>query len=328
VSAPAERYFEAGQWDEALAVLAPAAQLGPEGIPAWAHGLIALIAGHRDHHALAGEHLAAADVQQARSASPDFSPYLLLARALAAEQAARPGEAVGMLADTLNAPAGDVPHRYVLLPTLARLALAAGDAGLASAVSHAATAEAERGALPAQAAARWCRGLVNEDPGLVLDAAAFYEAAGRPLCRAQALEDVAVLLAGQVQIAAARREFADAAELYGRLGASWDLRRAESRLGGYGIRSRARARGRGARRSRPQYGWGALTPTEAKVARLVADGRSNPEIAAELFLSRNTVQTHVSHILAKLSARSRAEIIRLALGHPRSARADKRRPGR
>jgi DNA-binding NarL/FixJ family response regulator len=53
-----------------------------------------------------------------------------------------------------------------------------------------------------------------------------------------------------------------------------------------------------------------------KVARLVARGRSNPDVAADLFLSRNTVQTHVSHILAKLGARSRAEIVREALSHP------------
>jgi DNA-binding NarL/FixJ family response regulator len=52
------------------------------------------------------------------------------------------------------------------------------------------------------------------------------------------------------------------------------------------------------------------------VAYLVAMGRSNPDIAAELFLSRNTVQTHVSHILAKLGVRSRAEIVREAVRHP------------
>jgi len=61
---------------------------------------------------------------------------------------------------------------------------------------------------------------------------------------------------------------------------------------------------------------GALTPTEKKIAYLVGDGQANPDIAAELWLSRNTVQTHVSHILAKLSARSRVEIAREALQHP------------
>jgi DNA-binding NarL/FixJ family response regulator len=60
----------------------------------------------------------------------------------------------------------------------------------------------------------------------------------------------------------------------------------------------------------------ALTPTEVKVAYVVADGLSNPDAAAALFLSRNTVQTRVSHILAKLGARSRAEIIAEAVRHP------------
>jgi hypothetical protein len=50
----------------------------------------------------------------------------------------------------------------------------------------------------------------------------------------------------------------------------------------------------------------------------VAAGRSNPDIAGELYLSRNTVQTHVSHILAKLGARSRAEIVSEAARHPQA----------
>lgn len=63
-------------------------------------------------------------------------------------------------------------------------------------------------------------------------------------------------------------------------------------------------------RHRPATGWDALTPTEQKIARLVAKGLSNPDIASQLFLSRNTVQTHISHILTKFSARSRVEIAR------------------
>ena len=83
-----------------------------------------------------------------------------------------------------------------------------------------------------------------------------------------------------------------------------------ARLRRHGIRPR-----RGGRQAQAAAGWDALTPTEAKIASLIADGRSNPEIAADLFLSRNPVQTHVSHILAKLGAHSRAEIIRRAFQH-------------
>jgi predicted ATPase/DNA-binding CsgD family transcriptional regulator len=51
-----------------------------------------------------------------------------------------------------------------------------------------------------------------------------------------------------------------------------------------------------------------LTGRELEVARLVAEGRSNPEIAAALFLSRATVKSHVSHILRKLGLESRVQL--------------------
>ena len=49
--------------------------------------------------------------------------------------------------------------------------------------------------------------------------------------------------------------------------------------------------------------------------RLVAAGRSNPEIAAALFISPRTATTHVSRLYAKLGVASRAEAIALALRH-------------
>ncbi len=53
---------------------------------------------------------------------------------------------------------------------------------------------------------------------------------------------------------------------------------------------------------------GPLTPRELEIAHLVATGDSNPEIAAALFLSRKTVERHVSNILRKLGARNRTEL--------------------
>jgi DNA-binding NarL/FixJ family response regulator len=44
-----------------------------------------------------------------------------------------------------------------------------------------------------------------------------------------------------------------------------------------------------------------------EVLRLLADGRTNPEIAEALFISPGTARIHVSHILAKLDARTRTE---------------------
>jgi predicted ATPase/class 3 adenylate cyclase/DNA-binding CsgD family transcriptional regulator len=73
-------------------------------------------------------------------------------------------------------------------------------------------------------------------------------------------------------------------------------------------------RGRGERK-RPSTGWASLTPTERDVARLVADGLANNEIAARLFISRRTVQTHLTHVYAKLGINSRVQLAQEVAGH-------------
>jgi DNA-binding CsgD family transcriptional regulator len=51
-----------------------------------------------------------------------------------------------------------------------------------------------------------------------------------------------------------------------------------------------------------------LTPQERQIAELARDGLSNREIGARLFLSRRTVEWHLSHVFAKLGIRSRREL--------------------
>ncbi len=308
----AYQYFEAGQWDDALAELEPALGLDLGAGSSLAHGLIALIAGYRDAGGVAVEHLAAvSEPGSAAAAAAANSHYLHLAQAVAEERAGRPEQAVAVLAACLApAAAMRMPARHLLLPPLVRLALAVGDADTAAAAARAAAEEAEREPLPVKGAvADHCRGLLTADLAPVLAAAAYHGSAGLPLRRAEALTDAAVLLARQGGTVPARDWFDEAIGLYRRLEADWAIRSASARLREYGIQPR-----QDADRARPAHGWESLTPTEAKIARLIADGRSNPEIGAELLLSRNTVQAHVSRILAKFGAQSRREITTTAAG--------------
>jgi predicted ATPase/DNA-binding CsgD family transcriptional regulator len=69
-----------------------------------------------------------------------------------------------------------------------------------------------------------------------------------------------------------------------------------------------------------------LTARELEVARLVADGLSNPAIAAALFVSVATVKTHVSHILRKLGLESRTQLAGWVAAHHAGSAAPPQRP--
>ncbi len=58
-----------------------------------------------------------------------------------------------------------------------------------------------------------------------------------------------------------------------------------------------------------RVGWDALTPTEARVAELVAEGLSNPQVAAELLMGTETVKTHLSRVFDKVGVSNRKELI-------------------
>jgi predicted ATPase/DNA-binding CsgD family transcriptional regulator len=82
-------------------------------------------------------------------------------------------------------------------------------------------------------------------------------------------------------------------------------------------------RGRGEHAS-AAHGWGSLSPVERQVVDLASYGLNNPNIARELFISRNTVKAHLSHAYAKLGVTNRIELARLAARHC----ADDDRPGK
>ena len=308
----ATHYFLVGRWDDALVELDAIAQVPEDqAYTGMVHGLAALVAIRRDDRATAERHLTAAADQPANTpTSRANSMPLLTARSVSAERAGRTADALAVLVVLLD-PGYAHTERHLLLPDLVRLAVALDDVDTARAAAETCAADAARVPTPGrQAAADRCRGMLSGDPGPVLDAAGHYRRVGRRPELGQALEDAAVLLARRGDIEAARAAFGEALEVYDTLGVARDIRRAAARLRPYGI-----MRGSRAARPRGRHGWDALTPTERLVADLVADGRSNPDIAAHLLLSRRTVQAHVSHILDKLEVHSRIEIARTVASH-------------
>lgn len=89
---------------------------------------------------------------------------------------------------------------------------------------------------------------------------------------------------------------AHSAALFEDIGATRETRRAERLLSRMGVRPPARRQA------------GPLSGREMEVAQLVAEGLSNPAIAARLYLSRPTVASHVTHILTKLGFSARTQI--------------------
>ena len=196
-------------------------------------------------------------------------------------------------------------EQRLFAPDLARMLAAAGDSERGAEVATLAERLAEGNPdLPALAALSLrCRGLAARNPRMLAESAAAYRETNRPHERALACEDAAVALAHADGEGDAVALAGEALELYAELGAVRDAARVRARLREAGVRLGTRAPHR-----RATSGWEALTPAELRVAELMAEGLSNPEIAERLVVSRHTVVTHVSKVLAKLGLRSRLEV--------------------
>jgi ATP/maltotriose-dependent transcriptional regulator MalT len=151
---------------------------------------------------------------------------------------------------------------------------------------------------------------------LALASAAMADEAGAPI-----EAGLSRMLAGRVLAQAGQRdralaEFQGAAAQLHSCGALRYRDEAERELGMLGHRIH--------RRTRPGTADGTgietLTERELQVARLVVDRKTNPEIAAELFLSQKTVETHMRNIFRKLDVASRVELARAVERASRSAR--------
>jgi DNA-binding CsgD family transcriptional regulator/tetratricopeptide (TPR) repeat protein len=195
-------------------------------------------------------------------------------------------------------------------PPLVEADLALGDASAAAAHADQATALAESTPLAGpRAAAGRAQALVALARG---ETARAVELAGAAVADAERVD-------GALDVARARLIAGRALAASDRDGALLALAAAEqasATAGAARVRDEAlqeqrrlgRRVGRGGERGRAGGGVGALSPREREVAGLVADGRTNREIAARLFLSEKTIETVLSRVFRKLGVRSRAEV--------------------
>jgi DNA-binding CsgD family transcriptional regulator len=135
---------------------------------------------------------------------------------------------------------------------------------------------------------------IDKAASLLQLAVAQHEEVGDPFGRARALLALGVVRRRKRQKRAARDAIGAALIGFEQLGAATWVEKAREELGSIGGRTR-------------QEG---LTAAERRVAALVAEGQTNREVAAALFLGERTVASHLTHIYAKLGVRSRTELSR------------------
>jgi len=103
----------------------------------------------------------------------------------------------------------------------------------------------------------------------------------------------------------AAEEFRQAGDAAAAVGASTEKQLAELGLRRLGVRTWRRGQARAGENPLDR-----LSQREREIGTLIAAGHSNPEIASRLFLSRKTVERHVSNILARTGARNRTDLAR------------------
>lgn len=162
-------------------------------------------------------------------------------------------------------------------------------------------------------AALRCRAVLDGDPDMAMAAAEHYRKSPRQLELTWTLEDAGGLLADAGRTAEATRVLEEALAAYEQMGCIRAASRVQARLRKLGVRRRRRSSPAAAR-----VGWESLTPTERDVVSLVVEGLTNRQIGERLYVSRRTVETHLSHVFAKLGVANRAHLAAEAAGRVNS----------
>lgn len=306
-------HFFGGDWDDALAEATAARALIREGgsplFMAAGYSSAAQICLRRGD--LAGARTWVDETQQILSRSPQVGmDFFGWAMALVAEVTGdHDSFDIMQFGWDIMEPVGHLLAWRPVAPELVRMALTRGDTDRAAAVTSFAEGRARliSGVPSAEAAALRCRGLLEDDPETLVAAVEKFRESPRLFERARAAEDAAEALSRRGSAPHARALFEEALLFCEGVGAVRDVARITSTMRAAGLR-----RGSKERRQRPSFGWESLTATERRVAALTVDGMTNRSIAERLFVSKYTVQTHLSHIFAKLGISSRVELAAVA----------------
>ncbi|MFV2019988.1 helix-turn-helix transcriptional regulator [Micromonospora sp. LOL_023] len=197
-------------------------------------------------------------------------------------------------------------------PQLSRLALAAGASDLASRTVEMARRLAERNPdIPSLVGiADHASGVAHDDLGALRRAVHTLAQSPRVMIRAAAMEDLAAREDVNVRRDEAVRLVEQALSTYLSCNAARDAARAQQALRELGVRRRQRQQA-----TVGSQGWDSLTTSELRVVRLVAEGLTNRQVAAQLFVSPHTVDSHLRHSFSKLGVTSRVELTRQVLLH-------------
>lgn len=200
---------------------------------------------------------------------------------------------------------------------LARLAITVGDRGGAlSAVNVSERLAAlNRGVLTIEASAALARGMVHGEAARLHEGIALLRSSDRPIALAWACE-AASRQDGVLANPARRRLMEQARVEYERVGATGCAAHA-----GDQVPSAPVARAPDGAAIRPDD-WQSLTSTELRIADEVSRGLTNREVARRLFISQNTVESHLKHIYPKLGIHSRTQLAVMAARHGEPAPAN------
>ncbi len=304
-----QRYLS-GEWDDAIDDVDTSDELADvtgEGYHLIiTRGLQALMQLHRNDVVAAADTAGRAMEQLTSTGARYHQQWAMLASGLVREARGDLDGALAALAEAWEqcARMGLVIDFRVIGPELVRVALLCGDRELAQrAVAGLAELAAANDVRSLDGLALRCRGLVEDDAAVLEAAVEAYAGSPRVVERAAAQEDAGAAWFRADDRDRGRALVEAALEVYEARGMHRDVARTEAVLRSAGIR-----RGRRIGRGRPAFGWASLTPTEEVVARLVAEGLSNPQIGDRLYVSRRTVQTHVAHVFGKLGVTSRSQL--------------------